>query len=204
MPDFIPPNDGELVSWLTNLKNKLPTIGSAMGVSTGDVASGVTLANNQIALQLAVEGKKAELTSSVAAKNNGKASNLKALRNLITRIKTLPGYNTAIGAELGIVSTGDGFDPLTFKPILTLELHPGFVRVKFTKGRSEGVNIYSRLKGEATWTFLARDTHSPYDDHRAAIQTDKADFREYCAFALMDDHEIGVQSDIVSITFGGL
>jgi hypothetical protein len=27
------------------------------------------------------------------------------------------------------------------------------------------INIYSRLKGQASWGFLSRDKNSPYDDH---------------------------------------
>ena len=47
------------------------------------------------------------------------------------------------------------------------------------------------LKGQTAWTFLARDANG------------NLEIREYMAFGVVNDKQIGLQSDIVSVTFGG-
>ena len=61
--------------------------------------------------------------------------------------------------------SGGGFDPNTFKADITAEVFSGYVRIKFKKGKSGGINLYSRLQGQTAWKFVSRDTNSPYDDH---------------------------------------
>lgn len=51
--------------------------------------------------------------------------------------------------------------------------------------------------------FLARDTHSPYDDYRPLVKDGTPEIREYKLVGVFDDVEIGVASDIASITFVG-
>ena len=79
----------------------------------------------------------------------------------------------------------------------------GHVRLKFTKGSSDGVNLYTRLRGQSAWTFLARDTNSPYDDHRPLTAPGVPETREYQAYGVLKDDQIGQPSTIVSVTFGG-
>ena len=47
------------------------------------------------------------------------------------------------------------------------------------------------------------DTHSPYDDHTPLAVPGVAEVREYQAFGVLHDQQIGQPSDIVSVTFGG-
>jgi hypothetical protein len=47
------------------------------------------------------------------------------------------------------------------------------------------------------------DTHSPYDDHTPLAVPGVAEVREYQAFGVLHDQQIGQASDIVSVTFGG-
>ena len=56
--------------------------------------------------------------------------------------------------------------------------------------------------GESTWHFLARDTKSPYDDHIILAVANQPEHWEYRAFGVVDDNEIGMASDIVSVVFG--
>jgi len=63
-------------------------------------------------------------------------------------------------------------------------------------------NIYSRLKGQASWSFLSIDTSSPYDDHKV-LANGSPETREYMCIGVMEDTEVGQQSDIVTLVFGG-
>ena len=47
------------------------------------------------------------------------------------------------------------------------------------------------------------DTHSPYDDHTPLAVPGVAEVREYQAFGVLHDQQIGQSSDIVSVTFEG-
>ena len=92
----------------------------------------------------------------------------------------------------------------TVKSNLTGEAFPGYIRLKFTKKGLDGVNIYTRLKGQAPWTFLARDTNSPYDDNRPLTTPGIPETREYMCIGVISDAEVGQQSDIVSTVYGGV
>ena len=48
------------------------------------------------------------------------------------------------------------------------------------------------------------DTHSSYDDHTPLAVPGVAEVREYQAFGVLHDQQIGQASDIVSVTFGGI
>jgi hypothetical protein len=53
------------------------------------------------------------------------------------------------------------------------------------------------------WKFLSRDTNSPYNDHTPLTTPGVPEVREYQAYGVLNDVQIGLASDIVSVTFGG-
>lgn len=55
----------------------------------------------------------------------------------------------------------------------------GVVELDFDKSTSDGVNIYSLRGDEADFTFLARDTASPYMANRPLLAAGKPELREY-------------------------
>lgn len=97
----------------------------------------------------------------------------------------------------------EAFDPETYKPEISAQVFSGYVRIKFTKSGVDGVKIYVRLKGQAVWKLLSFDTNSPYDDFIALATLGVAEVREYQAFGVIDDVQIGQPSDIANVTFGG-
>jgi hypothetical protein len=154
-----------------------------------------TLINN-------VEAAKAALKNAVEAKNAGKDSKLAMIRKANNKMKISDAYTDAIGEDMGIKSTSQDLDHEAAKPKFSGEAFPGYVRLKFTKNGLDGVNIYSCLKGQASWSFLSRDTNSPYDDHKA-LANGAPETREYMCIGVMEDTEVGQQSDIVTVVFGG-
>jgi hypothetical protein len=89
------------------------------------------------------------------------------------------------------------------QPSLTAEANHGFVRVRFKKTGFDGVNVYTRRKGETEWRFLARDTNSPYDDYSELAKEGAAEVPEYRVIGVCKDEQIGLPSDAVTVTFGG-
>jgi hypothetical protein len=62
------------------------------------------------------------------------------------------------------------------------------------------VNVYSRRQGTSPWTFLARDTRSPYVDTTPLAQAGTPEVREYRVRGVIDDVEIGKYSPTRQIT----
>ncbi len=77
------------------------------------------------------------------------------------------------------------------------------IKISFTKKGVDAIAIYSRLRGTANWTKIGVDTTSPFDDTRGLAVAGVPEAREYMAHGVLHDAEIGVPSDIASITFGG-
>ncbi len=47
------------------------------------------------------------------------------------------------------------------------------------------------------------DTSSPYIDGRPLAQPNVAEVREYMLHGVVDDYEVGLDSDVQSVTWGG-
>jgi hypothetical protein len=127
------------------------------------------------------------------------------LRNLVQRIQLAPGYNEAVGRDLGL-NGQDGRGPAapdsTAKPALKARSNgPGAVQVDFSKEKFDGVLIESRRAGEADWQSLGTDSYSPYVDDRPPSETGKPEVRQYRARYVLRDQPTGDWSDIVTATF---
>ena len=85
----------------------------------------------------------------------------------------------AISADLQIASSGSSFDPNSYKAEITVETMNGYTRTKFKKKGTDGINLYSRIKGQPTFKFVSRDTNSPYDDYTELAVAGQAEVREY-------------------------
>jgi hypothetical protein len=72
------------------------------------------------------------------------------------------------------------------------------VKVNFDKKTAEAVRIYSRIN-QGTFSLIAVVLHSPFSDNRPNLQMGTPENREYFAFYMDNDVEVGLQSDTVSI-----
>lgn len=204
MADFIPPADDAKIIWLTNLRDTIDTYSATLGITAGRVTQIKAWCNDLVAAINATNTAKQAWLSVAAAKATQETTSLAGLRGEINQWKPNPAMTPAIEAALKIVGTGSSFDPNTYKAEITkVEVIAGHVQIKFRKGPTQGVNIYSRLKGQSVWKFVARDTNSPYDDYTALAVAGTAEVREYQTYGVLNDQQIGQPSDIVSVTFGG-
>lgn len=203
MADFMPKKDTDLVNWLTNFKTKISGYAATFTLSAEKVAQLIAYCDAVIAQIQAVEQAKSALASKITQKETVKKTNLGALRGELNILKASPAMTDTISTDLQVVGTADDFNPETYKPVITGQPFSGFNRLKFTKKGVDGLKFYSRLKGQTAWKFLALDTNSPYDDYNPPATPGVAEVREYQAFGVIDDEQIGQPSDIVSVTFGG-
>jgi len=157
-----------------------------------------------LAKMAATDAAENALDSARTLETKTTAANVALVRASVRNWKTVPGY-AASGSEavLRLKGTGVVFDPNTFKPKLRVTVRPGEVIIDFGKGGADGVVIYCRLRGTLSWRKLAVDMNPPYNDTAPLAVPNVPEVREYMARGILDDVEIGLESDIVTATFAG-
>jgi hypothetical protein len=199
--DYIPPADADLVIWHDRFKTAATNIGATLGILAADLTE---ITNDNTNLRAKVT---ASATATAAAQQaaRDKQTTRKTvednIRRLARRLKVHKNYTAALGEQLGIEGAEDTTDLTTAKPKLTavVGLH-GKVELQFTKGKADGVNLYSQRDNENALVFLARDTYSPYVDNRPLLSAGKPEVRQYKAVYISNDAEVGQPSDVVVVT----
>ena len=200
MADYLPRADAELIAWLTSLGKNLGTLGAGLGLSDAEVKADQKLCSDLITAIQTDEQKHRDWLAATEATRLLKLKEVPSLRSSIARIKTSPGYTPAIGQSLGILGTA----PQTLikeqvKPTLRASRQPGKVELRFTRGKLDGVNLYSRKKGELPWQLLGRASRSPFVDATPVTSTTGSEVREYRAYGVYRDEEVGQPSDILVV-----
>jgi len=199
---IFPRREGDLVTWLANLKAKIAIHGGTLGL-TGqqitDLQNEIQALIDQIQL---AEQKKMDAKEATDLKKSKKKNTFANLSNLFKNWKTLTAYTTDIGKDLGIIALPDAFDEHNYKPKISVAIEGGKVHVEFSKAGSDGGNVYSRPRGEPNWIFLGLEIHPPYVDTRPLRQPNVPEEREYQVQGVKHDELIGQPSEIVSIVVG--
>ena len=194
--DFIPRGDAEFLLWHDHFLATAIARQAEAGLSDAELA--------------AHQADNADFRAKLAAKNLADATVKKAsaekgdsrrriegnVRASARRIKAAAGYSEPLGHAFRIVGAEDSTDLGQAKPALTAtDKGAGQVVLEFVKSKSDGINIYGKREGEADFTFLARDTASPYVDSRPLAVPGKAEVRRYAAVYVLADEEFGLRSD---------
>lgn len=203
MANFIPSGDGEVVNWLNNYKAKLDLKATVLGLDPAQVTAQNDACDNLIVAIGTAVASKTSYDSALSNKKQVTTDSLNIVRSFVKNLKTTTAYSDAIGNELGIIASNSSINNASYKSVLKADLHPGYVLLKFTKKGAEGINLYSRIKGEKEWSKIGFFGHSPCTDARPLSVANQAENREYMCIGLVKDHEIGMQSDIVSVAFAG-
>jgi hypothetical protein len=197
--DAIPKTQDAYLKWHDTLK------AGVTANTTGTTAADMTmLTADNTALH-------AKMTVATAADNASRAAHADLntaittsqtnARALAQRIKKSLGYTTVIGDQLGIEGAEDSTDMTQQKPVLATNAKAGgMVEVAFNKMDAEGVHIYAMRDGDAGFTLLASETHSPYVDNRPLLTAGKPETRSYKAVFFLGKAEIGLQSDVAQAT----
>ena len=198
--DWLKKRNADFINFLKNFEIEFPIHGLNLGYIQSEIDAIIAEIGT---CETDFEDKNTKQIAAEAAVekfNNTKKSLITTLRLNVPRIKSSPKYTEDIGKTLDIVGEEIVIDPDTMKPVLKVKMLAGKPEIKWIKDYSEGVNIYSRRGDETEFTFLARDTVSPYVDNRPNLETGKPEDREYYAFYIFEDKEEGLESDTVKIT----
>jgi hypothetical protein len=122
-------------------------------------------------------------------------------RALAKRIKVNLASTATLGEKLQIEGMEDSVDMKQQSPTRDMNKKSGSVlEVGFNKMSAEGVHIYTPRDGDARFTFLASETHSPYVDNRLLATSGKPETRKYEAVFFLGKAEIGMENDVVEAT----
>jgi hypothetical protein len=192
---YLPQKESDQVTWLKNFSKGLIAL-KGKGIIDDTVIDDMVKKVEKIIYDIdKTERAKQVLQNQVAEKNILKKATFKDVRNTVQLIKLSDNYSEGIGKDLDITGTDDDFDPHTYQPELHAENTIKGVEIKFTKSQTDGINLY-RKNGDEKWTYLSRDSRSPYIDTENFNQPTKV---QYKAVAVLDDEEIGKESDIITI-----
>ncbi|MFI5218371.1 MAG: hypothetical protein ACHQNT_02700 [Bacteroidia bacterium] len=194
--DYVPKREADQIPWSATLKTKIATHGATVGLSAGDIT---TVQGNCDTVKGSIETFNTATQVYQAAantKNTAKNPAIKSIREFAQRIKKHASYDTTIGEELGIIGDEQTIDVPNSQPELKHAKVPSGHEFKFNlKAFFDGVNIYKKAPGAATFAFLARDTQSPYID-TAAVENGT----EYYALYVLGDTEVGQRSSVVNVS----
>lgn len=204
MKDIIPAAIVALLAWVANFKKQVLNYTTTLNLTTQQVTDLTTSCDNITnAINDTIQAKH-EYEVKLNQRDNTIDLEVQKLRLGANLIKLNSSYTDGIGQAFDIIYTPDApFNPQDYKPVIILISGLNCILIKFTKKGVEGLNLYSRLQGETKWTFLSLCIHSPYNDNRPLADPTKPENREYMAIGVLNDAEIGIQSDIASITFAG-
>lgn len=200
---FIPRNRAEQRAWWLNLKTEIPTVGPALGLSAEDIAAVVATCSAQIDLIDEVIKTETAYNGALEAEKMGMALNGTAIKESINDWKGNPTMTAEIAAKLKITTSKSEFDPDAWKCEFTVKILHGEIRIDWKKKGVQFVHIYSRLAGQTQWTLIGTDSSSPYIDGRPLANPAVPETREYMIRGVIEDQEIGLDSDVQSVTWKG-
>lgn len=222
MADFVKKPDLEFVTQLNNFKSKLGNYQAVLGLTNAQITDAendsgfmgfVVLGSNTAntykegwsSLKQNVRGGDgtAPIGAFPAAVNIATPPTSVApgveqrFRAIVAQIKANPAYTKAMGEDLQIVAAES--TTTLDKPELAVKVDGGNAIITFKKGKSNGVKIYGKRGTETAFSFLAIDTRSPYVDNRPNETPGSPETRQYYAYFIINDEQVGGQSDVISV-----
>jgi hypothetical protein len=194
--DYVPNRDGDLLPWSANLKTKVATHGPAIDMSATEITDVQTACDTITARINAKAAARTTYENAISAAEAAIQVAIKMIRNRIGKAKKDDGYTNEIGEDMGVVGPEQTVDVPNSRPDLTSQKTPQGYELGFNlKDYFHGVNIYKKLPAAPGFTKLSFDSASPYLDN-ATIENGT----QYYAFYVLNDVEVGQQSDILTIS----
>lgn len=221
---YIPATDADKVSWLNNLKVKLPQYAETLDVTEDEVTDVENAARMFEHVFLTLNAYKQTVQALTSLKNQLRSSLLQTLMSnlpqppyigdppdlvnngifnriplLIARIKQHPNYTTAIGQDLDLIPAETPFNPNDMLPDLTVKLDAGHPLLRWKKGVADGVHIYVDRHDGNGFVLLARTVKNQYLDTSALPPNTFSVTWEYKVRYLFGDDEVGQFSQVISV-----
>jgi hypothetical protein len=226
---YLPQDDSGRLNLLDNFSSKLPTYSAKYGITAAEVAdmkdSNLYLkhwtfykSQNQEFLKK-VTAFKQELCN--AALGSAPATPpappptivapaavlpgiFKRLQSIAARVKNHTAYTESDGRDLGIVGSANIVDVDNMKPLFGVKLIAGgHPEVQWIKFGMDGVDIY-KDNGSGNFEFMERDLYPNFTDNTALPAAGTSAIWKYKLIYHGHDKQVGLWSDIVSVTVTGI
>jgi hypothetical protein len=202
MPRHLPRNNAELAIWLANYGKQLPTHGPVVGLSNAEVGAEQKRCTTLISAIQNADQKRKEWLSATESTQQTKQKELPALLGTLARMKAHGGWTPVMAQSLGVMASAPAAGPLdTYRPTIRAQVQAGRVEIKFTRRPLDGVNVYTRRRGEPGWRLLGRYTQSPCVD-ATPTPVGAVEVREYRIIGVKRDREVGQASEAAIVTLG--
>jgi hypothetical protein len=222
---YLPFSDADKVTWLNNFKTQIMANGASLGFTAAEITS---IQNDAAMFQYIVnlkEGSRQALQAlSTLTQDLRTASALTPMGAIpplpvagtppvpvangifsrvsvyVKRIKMHPNYTATLGQVFDIIPPVTVFDPATAKPTLNARVDSGFPRLSWKKLEADGVFLYVDRRDGNGFVLIDKLVRTSYiDTHALPANTFSATW-DYKARFMIDDDEIGVDSEIVTVT----
>ena len=200
---YIPGNDSDLLLWLNNYQTQIKANAAAFGLSDADVKEAQKMVDDMIKSIATDEQKYVEWQAATAHTNDLKEKNLPLIQRTLEHIRHTAAWNDEYAKKFMAVpkSSPKPVAHESIKPVIHASVQSNKVRIFWTKGALDGINVYVRAAGTDAWRKVDRDTRPPFDDATPAARP--GEVREYRVMGVINDQEVGQPSDIVTVVLGG-
>lgn len=221
---YLPTSDAARVTWLNNFNTKMQLYGSQLGFSAAELSSITDDANMfQYVVQLKNDCRQAaqsfsSLTQALKSTTHQSAMNafppvpvagtppvavltgiFARVAAYVQRIRYHVNYTVTIGQELSIIPPPSTFNPATVKPVLKGKVLSGYPQLSWRNGRADGVQLYVDRQDGNGYVLLAKRNSTSYIDVTPLPANTQFVTWLYKAKYIIDDEEIGLDSDIISL-----
>ncbi len=202
--NIIPDSHSNRLDFLKNLKKEITDNAAALGLDAAALAEIDKILDPLIAAYQVLVNTEQAVTAANADAAQVFAQQVAPLRALIDQLKTNPKLTDGMGTDMRIFTSTTVHNPADTKPSIKVKAEPGHVTVTGSKDYAELVNIYMRIAGTTAWILVGvRRKKFPFDDQTPLKQAGVPEVREYMGRGVINDEEVGLASDIVTVTFAG-
>lgn len=201
--DYIPKEIDQIDTFFETWEDNIAALLVSLGLAATHADSVKTRVTDTRTKFTAWKDIKTQAQSKADAFYSSLNNTLEKFRPYNQNLKTTPGYTTTLGETVGIEGPEETpFDETTAKPKGKAIYEGGQVTIKFNKPKQvASVEIKCKRGNETSFTFVADDTNSPYNDNRANLDITKPENREYLLqFKNKAGSLIGLPSDTVKVT----
>jgi hypothetical protein len=204
MQDYVPKKRNDRYVWYKKMSGNVVAEAVKFGGAPADATAVKTAVDGVIAKMDVTNLAQEAVDSARTLEGSTEKTALALVRGKVTSWKTLSGWANSGSADvLEVVGSSTTFDPASYQTTLTVSVVPGGVKVGFVKKGVEGMAIYLKVNNAADWKKIGSCNHSPFIDHTPLAAAGVPEQRHYMARGLVNDTEIGVDSDAVTITYAG-
>ncbi|MHB8261378.1 MAG: hypothetical protein ACYDCN_05015 [Bacteroidia bacterium] len=205
---YIPRTRGVRRPWAATLNTEMGIEGVTLGLTATEVSDTQALLTDYTNKEDAVDAAKAALKNATSARNKAEKKMEADVHPKVKRMKLSGAYSAALGETMGIEGSTHTAIFAHYKPKFRKKdpifIENNLVHIKPVKGDAESINMYGRLKTAIHWDLIGvKIKYFPFIDTRLLADPKVAEHREYKAHGVYGEHEVGLDSDIISIAYGG-